>query len=102
MWYEAKNIYCLPTLKFLEQQKYIFNLSERFLVFRSSIHCYTAWVRSWVPCEYIQQIQLLKKIVISQKEMQIYCMKPRKDIFLLIVRVIFTKDISFFPHFADD
>ena len=55
----------LPTLKFLEQQKYSFNLSERFFVFRSSNHCYTASVRSWIPCEYIQQIQLL---TISQKK----------------------------------
>ena len=52
----------LPTLKFLEQQKYSFNLSEIFFVFRSSNHCYTALARSRVPCEYIQQIQLLTPI----------------------------------------
>ena len=55
----------LLTLKFLEQRKYSFSLSERFFVFRSSNHCYTASVRSWIPCEYIQQIQLL---TISQKK----------------------------------
>ena len=55
----------LPTLKFLEQQKYSFNLSERFFVFQSSNHCYTALVHSRVSSEYIQQIQLS---TISQKK----------------------------------
>ena len=45
----------LLTLKFLEQGKYSFHVSERFL-FQSG---YTASVCSRVPSEYIQQIQLL-------------------------------------------
>ena len=56
----------LLTLKFLEQQKYSFNLSERFSVFRFSNHCYTTSVHLRVPCKYIQQIQFLWQI--SQKK----------------------------------
>ena len=55
----------LLTLKFLEQEKYSFNLSEIFFVFWSSNHCYTALVSSRVPCEYIKNIQLL---TVSQKK----------------------------------
>ena len=66
----------LPTLKFLEQQKHSFNLSEIFFVFRSSNHCYTALVRSRVPCKYIQQIQLL---TIRQKKYESNKMQQNRN-----------------------
>ena len=55
----------------LEQQNYSFHLSKRFFcVFWSSNHCYTPLVRSRVPCEYVQQIQIILSwlLAISQKK----------------------------------
>ena len=48
----------------------VFIFQKDFFVFRSSNHCHTASVRSRVPCEYVQQIQIILSwlLAISQKK----------------------------------